>query len=168
MHYRFCPFCGRALSSRLLGDEGEVPYCEDCRMPLFDHAYACVLVLVVNDKEEAALLSQPEVIADYPVLVAGYIRPGDSAEEAALRETAEELGLAARAPRYIRSYYNACRDRLMLGFLVRTGSGSFRLSGEVAGAGWVPLSDAPTRLRPGSTAAALAEDALLLLHPSTR
>ena len=137
-------------------------------MPLFDHAYACVLVLVVNDKEEAALLSQPEVIADYPVLVAGYIRPGESAEEAALRETAEELGLAARAPRYIRSYYNACRDRLMLGFLVRTGSGPFRLSGEVAGAGWVPLSDAPTRLRPGSTAAALAEDALLLLHPSTR
>ena len=36
MKFSYCPDCGSKLSSRQLGDEVDVPWCDACGRPWFD------------------------------------------------------------------------------------------------------------------------------------
>ena len=92
MRFRFCPVCGNPLTLREAGDDGLTPYCVSCRKMWFDMFASCVIVLVANEYNEIALLHQPD-LSERGVFVSGYITPGESAEEAAVREVREELGL---------------------------------------------------------------------------
>ena len=151
MEYVFCPKCGDRLSSEVLGDEGPVPFCTHCRLHFFNLAKPCVLVLVLNESNEVALLKQPYVSKDHWVLVAGHHSPGETAEDTAQREVREETGLSAKDCQYIGSYYHARNDGLMLGFLVLVASAPLRPSTEVAEARWAPFNEVPRFLRAGST-----------------
>ena len=102
MHCTFCPDCGTRLTARPLGDEGLVPWCEGCQRPWFDSFSACIIAAVIN-AEEQVLLQRETLRPDREVLVAGYIKPGESVEAAALREIAEETGLTVSSLRYLGS-----------------------------------------------------------------
>ena len=115
MEYTFCPRCGARLSSRILGDEGPVPFCEDCDTPFLDLAKPCVLVLVLNDRREVVLLRQPYVSETNWVLVAGFIQVGETAEKTVIREVREETGLSVKECKYIRSYYHSQKNLLIGG-----------------------------------------------------
>lgn len=65
MKFKYCPECGTKLADRIIGDEGAVPYCERCEKPLFDMFSTCVIVLVVNEEGEAALLRQEYISHKY-------------------------------------------------------------------------------------------------------
>ena len=78
MHFTYCPTCGSGLIPRPLGDEGDVPWCECCARPLFDMFSSCIIVAGVNGEGEVALLRESRN-PDREVLVAGYIKPGESA-----------------------------------------------------------------------------------------
>ena len=151
MHYTHCPDCGARLTLRPLGDEGLVPFCEGCRRPWFDGFSTCIIAAVVNDAGEVLLqreVRRPEM----EVLVAGYIQPGESAENAARREIAEETGIAVTSLRYVASWPHMNGDMLMLGFLAH-GEGEARpASGEVLSSRWCPLEEAVHALREGSIA----------------
>ena len=54
MHFTYCPHCGSLLGERILGDEGGVPWCETCNIPLFDVFSTCVICAVINRGEKAA------------------------------------------------------------------------------------------------------------------
>lgn len=150
MHLKYCPQCGRVLDTRVMGDEGDVPYCEACGRPFFDVAYPCVLVSVINEHNQIALLRQSRVSATYWVLVAGYIRPGETAEECVEREVHEETGLSVRAVNYLCSHYHQKRDCLMLGYMARVMKTDFVTSQEVDDIAWFALDEAGRRLRPDS------------------
>lgn len=151
MRYRFCPTCGAGLTERVLGDEGLVPYCAACRAPYFDVGRPCVLVLAVNDSGQVALLRQPEVAREHWVLVAGYHKAGESAEETVVREVREETGLSVSETRYIQSYYREGKDLLLLGFVAHVTGEISQASREVDEARWFPLDEVAKQLRPGST-----------------
>lgn len=34
MHFTYCPHCGTKLTGKEIGDEGIIPYCEKCSVPL--------------------------------------------------------------------------------------------------------------------------------------
>ena len=53
----------------------------------------CVIVMVVNEFNEIALLRQSYISDEYQTFVAGFMTPGETAEQAAVREVKEELGL---------------------------------------------------------------------------
>ena len=89
MIYKFCPTCGEHLDMRLIGDEGLVPYCEVCLKPWFNIAPLCVLAMVINEYDEVCLLTQHYVSKTHKVFVAGYYKPGESAEAAIKREIFE-------------------------------------------------------------------------------
>ena len=36
MHFEYCPYCGRKLELKEIGDEGMLPYCVQCETPLWD------------------------------------------------------------------------------------------------------------------------------------
>lgn len=64
MHFTYCPHCGEKLVQKEIGDEGKMPYCKNCEIPLWDSFTTCVICAVVNEQKEIALLRQNYVSAD--------------------------------------------------------------------------------------------------------
>lgn len=151
MRCTHCPDCGALLSSRPLGDEGLVPWCDACRRPWFDTFSTCIIAAVLNGRGEV-LLQRESRRPEMEVLVAGYIKPGESAEDAARREIAEESGLTVTALRYMGSYPHGGGERLMLGFAARAEGEATPGSSEVVSSRWATLDEAVSALRAGSIA----------------
>ena len=151
MHFHHCPDCGQPLIPHPLGDEGLVPWCESCSRPWFDSFSACIIAAVMNEAGQV-LLQRETRRPEREVLVAGFIKPGESAEDAACREIAEETGLTVTSLRYVGSYPHMNGDMLMLGFAA-TVEGKVRSSvNEVLSARWCTPEEAVAALREGSIA----------------
>ena len=148
MRFTYCPHCGEKLNARSLGDEGLVPWCEGCQKPLFDMFSSCIIALVMNEFEEAAILKQRHLSGVYGTLVSGYMKPGESAEDCARREIMEELGLEPDVLEIVRTWWHGKRDQLMIGFVGRTAKKDFRLSSEVQEARWIPVREAINQVHP--------------------
>ena len=151
MRYAHCPDCGRVLTARELGDEGLVPWCDECRRPWFDIFSTCIITAVLN-ADGQVLLQRESRRPEMEVLVAGYIKPGESAEDATRREIAEETGLTATSLRYVGSFPHGGGDRLMLGFAAQAEGEAKPASMEVVSSRWATLDEAVAALREGSIA----------------
>ena len=152
MRFTYCPHCGNKLIKKEIGDEGLIPYCESCKVPLWDMFTTCVICGVVNEYNEIALIRQDYVSSTNYVCIAGVMKLGESAEECAVREIQEEIGQDVETLEFIRSFPYEKKEMLMLGFRAAVKKAEFHLSGEVEKASWFPLSQAPQMLRPGSIA----------------
>ncbi len=152
MRFTYCPHCGKELIRREIGDEGLIPYCESCRIPLWDMFTTCIICAVINENNEVALLRQDYVSTTSFVLVAGVMKLGESAEDTAVREVFEEIGQHVHSLRFVKSYPYEKKEMLMLGFRADVQKSEFRISGEVDQVQWVPLAKAPEFLRQGSIA----------------
>ena len=142
MRFKFCPACGKLLTLREAGDDGLTPYCESCETMWFDMFASCIIVLVANEYNEIALLHQPN-LSDRGVFVSGYITPGESSEEAAVREVREELGLEIETLESTGTYWFRKRGQLMHGFIGRVRKKELVCSSEIESAQWVPAEKAP-------------------------
>jgi NAD+ diphosphatase len=162
MKFLHCPHCGERLIPKNIGDEGLVPFCNSCVQPVFNIPYTCTLSLVINELEEVALIRQSYVSQSNYVLVAGYIKSGESAEETAVREAGEEIGVTPHTVQYIKSYYYEKRDMLMLGFVAFADKCDLSISSEVDAAGWFKIDEALSLLKDGSIAMQLLKDYLAL------
>lgn len=146
----YCPLCGKKLALRTLGDEGDVPWCEACSRPFFDSFSTCVIALVTNELGEIAVLMENG--RPHGGLVAGYVKPGETAEETARREIAEELGLDVQALQLIRTYWFQRGGQLMIGFFARVQKAPFALSREIMSAAWMRPEAARAAMHPGGPA----------------
>ncbi len=160
MHFLHCPFCGEKLEPREIGDEGLIPYCHSCERPFWDIFTTSVICAVVNEEDEIALLRQNYVSTTNYVCVAGIMKMGESAEETVIREVGEEIGVEISSLKYIRSYAYEKKEMLMLGFYATAKKKELVLSGEVDVAKWVPLAEAPGKLREGSIAFKLVNEVI--------
>lgn len=160
MHFIYCPHCGNKLIDKEIGDEGMIPYCEACRVPLWDMFSTCVICAVVNELNEIALIRQQYVSATSYVCVAGIMQLGENAEETAIREIEEEIGLNVEELQYIRSYFYDKKHMLMLGYRANVKKADFALSQEVDSVAWIPLTDALSKLREGSIAWQLVKEVI--------
>ena len=148
MRYRYCPVCGTKLTEKKAGDDGMVPYCPRCDKRWFDNFQSCVIVLTYNEFDEVVLARQGYLSDKYATITSGFMTPGETAEESALREVKEELGLDLETLEYAGTYWFGARDQLMHGFLGFARKQELRLSPEVDSAEWVPASDVPKYLYP--------------------
>ena len=148
MRFQFCPHCGSRTVPREIGDEGLVPWCDSCKIPLFPMFSTCIIALAVNEEGEVALLRQGYLSSQYHVLVSGYMKPGESAEVCAAREIREELGLEVSRLVLTGTYWLEKKDMLMIGFLARVQKKDFRLSQEVDQAVWMDPQQALPLLHP--------------------
>lgn len=160
MQFKYCPQCGCLLGTRLMGDEGHVPFCPVCGRPFFDFSYPCVIVAVLNDQGEIALIRQNGLTTANWVLIAGYIKPGETAEDCVAREVSEETGLKSLRCDYVSSYYHGKRDCLMLAYVAHVVRADFAPSQEVDDIAWFSLENAGANLRPGSIAEKVYLEAL--------
>ena len=152
MHFTFCPHCSSKLILKEIGDEGMIPFCDHCNIPLWDIVTPCIICAVVNEKREVALLRQSYVSTNSYVCVAGVMKLGESAEETACREVEEELGLKVEQLDFIRTYPYLKKEMLMIGYRATVQKKEMALSDEVDRAQWFPFETALDQLRQGSIA----------------
>ncbi len=150
MHFTYCPHCGSQLGKKEIGDEGVIPFCEKCNIPLWDMFQTSIIAAVVNGQNEVALLRQNYVSKTKYVCVAGMMKIGEAAEETVVREIKEELGFDVKAVQFVKSYPYEKKEMLMLGYKVVVKKADFKLSGEVDSAEWVKFENALSLLREGS------------------
>ena len=150
MRFTYCPHCGTKLIHKEIGDEGMIPYCEKCRVPLWDMFTTSIIAAVVNEYNEVALLRQSYVSATKYVCIAGIMKIGESAEDTVIREVFEEIGQKVEKLKFISSYPYEKKEMLMLGYKAFVKKQDFKLSGEVDAAEWVKYENALSFLREGS------------------
>lgn len=152
MHFTYCPHCGNKLTRKEIGDEGLIPFCEKCDVPLWDMFTTSIIAAVVNEQNEIALLRQNYVSATNYVCVAGIMKLGESAEDTVRREVKEEIGLDVEEVKFVRSYPYEKKEMLMLGYKAAVKKSDFTISGEVESVQWVRFENALGLLREGSIA----------------
>ena len=156
MRYTYCPDCGKPLIPRQLGDEGLVPWCEGCQRPWFDTFSTCIIVAVMNTDGQV-LLQRERRRPEMEVLVAGFIKPGDTAEDTVRREIAEETGLIATSLRYVASYPHMGGNMLMLGYCAQAKGALHPSEREILSARWCTVEEAIAALKQGSIAQQLVQ-----------
>lgn len=152
MHFTYCPYCGTKAIQKEIGDEGVIPYCSQCEIPLWDMFTTSIICAVVNEQSEVALLRQNYVSETHFVCLAGVMKIGETAEETVRREVKEEIGLDVEWLEYIDSYPYPQKEMLMLGYKAYVKKDDFILSKEVDSAEWVPIKKALEKMREGSIA----------------
>ena len=148
MRFIHCPQCGEKLIEQPIGDDGLVPFCESCRRPWFDMFPSCVLVLVADELNEVALTHQPHLSTQYGVFTSGYIKPDETAEQAAAREVLEELGVTLTSLEPVGSFWFEKHGQLMHRFIGRCEKQPLVCSEEVVDARWVPADEMPDYMFP--------------------
>lgn len=152
MKFLYCPHCGTKTEQKEIGDEGLIPFCTECNIPLWDMFTTCIIAAVVNEEGEVALLRQNYLSAATYVCVSGIMKIGESAEETAVREIKEEIGLDVIDLKFMKSYPYEKKEMLMLGFKAVAEKSEFKLSQEVDAVKWFKFEDALAEIREGSIA----------------
>ncbi len=131
--HRFCGRCG-APAERL--DAEFAMHCHACGHRNYPRISPCIITLVTHG--DALLLARsPRFPPGRYSTLAGFIEPGESAEEAVRREIFEEVGLAVGRIRYFRSQPWPFPHSLMLGFFAEAASRRIRIDGqEIVDAAW--------------------------------
>lgn len=149
MRFKYCPDCGGRLSAKNLGDEENVPWCEGCSKPWFEMFYNCIIAIAHRDGRYALIRQKNgdgTTDENKFICVSGYIRPGETAQQAAVREVKEELGLTALSCRVVSTYMYEKKQMLMTGLSVEVAQGDFKLSDELIEARWFDERQASERL----------------------
>ncbi|WP_030173230.1 NAD(+) diphosphatase [Spirillospora albida] len=114
--HRFCPRCG--MRTRV-ASAGHVRVCPEDRSEHFPRLDPAVIMLVTDAADRILLARGPQWPADRRSILAGFVEPGESLEQAVAREVLEEVGLSVRDVRYLGSQPWPMPRSLMLGFSAR-------------------------------------------------
>ena len=113
---RYCPRCGAATR---VASAGHVRVCPEDGSQHFPRVDPAVIMLVTDEADRILLARGPQWPADRRSILAGFVEPGESLEQAVAREVKEEVGLPVRDVRYLGSQPWPLPQSLMLGFTAR-------------------------------------------------
>jgi NAD+ diphosphatase len=117
--HRYCANCG-AVS--VVKEGGYARRCPRCRTTHFPHIDPVVIMTVEHDGS-LLLGRRPGWPGRRYSTLAGFVAPGEAAEEAVIREVGEESGIAARDPEFVSSQPWPFPRSLMLGFAAQSDGG---------------------------------------------
>lgn len=119
--HRFCGVCGAPAAS---AEGGHVRVCTDaaCATHHFPRTDPAVIMLVHDGGDRMVLGRQSRFPPGVHSVLAGFVEPGESLEEAVAREVLEEVGLTVTDVRYCSSQPWPFPSSLMLGFTARATS----------------------------------------------
>jgi len=148
--HRHCGACGAPTTPRSAGHSLKCTSSE-CGAEFFPRIDPAIIVLV-TDADKVLLGRQASWPPGRYSALAGFVEPGETLEDAVLREVFEEAGVRAAAPRYFASQAWPFPSSLMLGFHAVGSVGPLELDGELEAARWFD-------------AAEIADGAAILLPP---
>ena len=141
--FRDHKYCGRCGTETGFHPNERARWCEPCAMPFYPRLAPCVIV-VIRRGDRFLLARSTRAKSYFFSLIAGFVEPGESAEEAVARETLEETGLTVSNVRYWTSQPWPFPHQLMLGFFADYESGDLVLQeDEIAEADWFTPEDHP-------------------------
>ncbi|MGO2133734.1 MAG: NAD(+) diphosphatase [Halomonas sp.] len=153
-NHRFCGRCG-VPASRL--NHEFAMHCDSCGHRNYPRISPCIITLVTHG-ESLLLARSPRFRPGQYSTLAGFIEPGESAEEAVHREVYEEVGLFLGEMRYFRSQAWPFPHALMLGYFAEAASRRIRIDQhEISDAAWFSPRTLPRLPPPYSISRALIE-----------
>lgn len=112
-----CEACHGPTASVVRGQRRQ---CLECGQLLFFRTDPAVIVAITDADDRLLLARQRTWIEGRVSVIAGFVEPGESLEQACARETMEEVNLALESIRYFGSQPWPYPRSLMLGFTART------------------------------------------------
>jgi len=118
--------------------------CPQCGLLHFPRLAPAIIVLVERGNELLLARSRHFLPGMYSVL-AGFVEPGESLEEAVLREVKEEVGVEVKDIKYFGSQPWPFPHSLMIGFTATYTGGEISLNDEeIEEAGWFTVDNLPS------------------------
>lgn len=150
---QFCGYCGQPND---IADAGHVMKCvnPDCGKTHYPKLDPAVIFSLVNEQQTShriLLARKPEWEARRRAVIAGFIEPGETLENAVRREALEETGLRVSNIDYIASQPWPFPDALMLGFHATTCDEQITLHDqELAQADWFTALEIEQGIKQGT------------------
>ena len=153
--HRFCGRCGGATEPA----PGELAMrCTRCAMMHFPRLSPAAIVLIRRG-DRILLAHSPGFPQGLYSVLAGFVEPGESIEEAVVREVREEVGIEVSNVRYFGSQPWPFPNSLMIGFTADYMGGDLNPQpGEIEDAGWYTADDLPLLPPKISIARAMIDD----------
>ena len=156
---RFCCHCGHQLQ---LDANVLAMHCSDCDSVHYPCVSPCVIV-AVRKGNQLLLAQHPRHKTGMYTVIAGFIEPGETAEQCVAREVLEETGITVNNIRYFDSQPWAFPSNLMLGFTADYAGGEIKPDyEELTDAMWATADQLPEIAPVGTIARRLIDTALML------
>jgi NAD+ diphosphatase len=138
--HQFCGRCGVQLKMKTTERAKECPQCGLLHFPRLAPA---IIVLIERGDKLLLARSRHFMPGMYSVL-AGFVEPGESLEEAVVREVKEEVGVEIKDIKYFGSQPWPFPHSLMIGFTATYARGEISLNDdEIEDAGWFTIDNLP-------------------------
>jgi NAD+ diphosphatase len=125
--HRFCSRCGERT---VVAAAGHIRRCQACGGEHYPRTDPAVIMLVTDEEDRALLGRQVHWPEGRFSTLAGFVEPGESIEQAVVREVAEEAGVAVGEVSYVASQPWPFPSSLMLGFMARATSSKIDVDGD--------------------------------------
>lgn len=138
--HQFCGKCG----TRTEDLEGErAKKCTSCGFTSYPVLSPAIITAIIKDNK-ILLAHNANFKGKMHSLIAGFVEPGETLEEAVEREIMEEVGLKVKNIKYWGSQPWPFPNSLMLGFTAEYESGDIKVDGvEIAYADWFDIDNLP-------------------------
>ncbi|NLE97525.1 MAG: NAD(+) diphosphatase [Propionibacterium sp.] len=143
-----CEVCHGPTRSVVRGQRRQ---CDDCGALLFYRTDPAVIVAITDEADRLLLARQRTWAVGRVSVIAGFVEPGESLEQACAREALEEVNLALDSIRYFGSQPWPFPRSLMLGFTARVNDpGTLQVDGfEIVEADFLTKRELEERLGQG-------------------
>jgi NAD+ diphosphatase len=139
-------FCGRCGGRTRTHPTERAKECARCRFLHFPRLAPAVIVLVERG-DEMLLARGRRFTTDIYSTIAGFVEPGETLEEAVVREVWEESGITVNNIRYFGSQPWPFPNSLMIGFTATYASGEIKSDNEEnLDVGWFTVNRLPAKL----------------------
>jgi len=139
-------FCGRCGSETRTHATERAKECVRCGLLHFPRLAPAIIVLVKREHEIMLARARRFTAAMYSTL-AGFVEPGETLEEAVVREVKEESGITVKEICYFGSQPWPFPHSLMIGFTAKYASGQITLNDdENVDIGWFAPQSLPSQL----------------------
>ncbi|MDS1272557.1 NAD(+) diphosphatase [Lipingzhangella sp. LS1_29] len=149
--HQFCPRCGAATRVRSAGHVRQCTVDGSEHFPRLDPAVIMLVHDPQPDVDRCLLAHNPQWPDNRYSVLAGYVEPGESLEQAVVREVAEEVGVAVTQPHYLGSQPWPFPRSLMLGFTARAAGTTLRTDHtEIERVRWFTRAELATATQQGT------------------
>ena len=136
-------YCGGCAEPTVVSEIDRSRSCPSCRIPMYPRLAPAMIVSVERD-DEILLARSPHFPEGIMSVLAGFVEPGESAEDAVKREVFEETAIMVKNVEYYSSQAWPFPNSLMLGFRAEYESGDIQIDGEeIVAAEWFKASEMP-------------------------
>ena|SRR3990167_999261 len=136
-------FCGRCGSQTTQTPHTFERICIHCSLTFYPRISPSIIVLI-QKADQILMARSHHFMQGVYALIAGFVEPGETLEEAVHREVKEEVGLTIRNITYFGSQFWPFPDSLMIAYTAHYANGEIKINpAEIEEAGWYTADKIP-------------------------